>query len=340
MKKKKSSIPGIILCGKHISPGENATLELTSANLFTHTSLTVPVHVFCGKEPGPTLLVTAAIHGDEINGVEIVKKLIASKKIQRLKGVLIAVPILNIFGFIHLSRYLPDRRDLNRSFPGSSKGSLASRLAKVYNAELIKKATHLIDLHTGTNHRFNFPQIRANLQDPETCAMASAFGAPVAIQSGIRDGSLRSAGSNAHIPSLVYEAGEALRLDDASIKLGLKGILNVMSYLDMISSSKVKKTQMQTQMAKSMQWVRAPISGMFYPKKKLGHHVEKQEIIGILSDPFGQQKEAVRSEVSGIVIGQHQLPLVTEGDALFNIARFDEPKKVRKRLADFQEDWL
>lgn len=334
---KKKSKKTFTICGQQVLPGERKKIELISTNLFTNTSMSIPVHVIRGKESGPCLLVLAAIHGDELNGVEIVRKLIASTKIRKLKGTLIAVPVMNIFGFIQLSRYLPDRRDLNRSFPGTTTGSLASRLAHVMTNELVSKCTHIIDLHTGAKHRFNLPQIRADLKDPDTLAIAKAFAAPAAIHATIRDGSLRSTGARRKIPTLVFEAGEALRLDKFSISVGVKGIINVMRYIEMIPIPSSAKPPRKTVIAHSMQWVRAPQSGMFHATKKLGSLVERNEIIGNITDPLGHKSSHVYANDPGIIIGQLKLPLVTEGDALFNIAYFDELHKASKAIRGYDE---
>ncbi|MDH3343556.1 MAG: succinylglutamate desuccinylase/aspartoacylase family protein, partial [Gammaproteobacteria bacterium] len=203
--------------GITIAPGTRKTIDLPTGRLYTHTPMSVPVHVVSGKHAGPRLFVSAAIHGDEINGVEIIRRLLKLPALKRLHGTIIAVPIVNVHGLINHSRYLPDRRDLNRSFPGTEKGSLAARLAYLFMKEIVAKSTHGIDLHTGALHRNNLPQIRANMDDEETERLALAFNAPVIISSNLRDGSLRESAADYGIPMLLYEAGEALRFDEVSI---------------------------------------------------------------------------------------------------------------------------
>ena len=219
------------IAGKAISAGQSATINIPVARLYTHTEMTLPVHILRGKREGPSLFVSAAVHGDEIVGVEVIRRLLKLKIMGRLRGTLIAIPVVNVYGFIHNSRYLPDRRDLNRFFPGTEKGSLTSRLANLFMEEIVGNSTHGIDLHSGTNHRTNFPQIRACLDDAETRRLAFSFGAPVILNADLRDGSLRQAVRDVGIPVLLYEAGEALRFDEVAIRTGVKGILSVMRTL-------------------------------------------------------------------------------------------------------------
>jgi predicted deacylase len=224
--------------GVSVAAGERATIDLPISVLFDHTPMTLTVRVVHGREPGPVLLVCAAVHGDEINGVEVIRRLLRMTNLSKLKGTLVAVPVVNTFGFLNQTRYLPDRRDLNRSFPGSPKGSLTSQLAHLFNTEVVAKCTHGIDLHTGAIHRTNFPQIRAVMTDPDVRSMAQAFGVPLLLNAKIRPGSLRGVGGDYGIPFLVYEAGEALRYDGTSIRAGFRGVVNVMRYLDMLPPPK------------------------------------------------------------------------------------------------------
>ncbi|WP_232059067.1 succinylglutamate desuccinylase/aspartoacylase family protein [Kineobactrum salinum] len=213
----------LIIGDREIVPGERTVIDIPVAPMYTHDNLSISAQVIRGKRPGPVLFVCAAIHGDEINGVEIIRRLLQDPHLERLRGTLIAIPIVNIYGFINHSRYLPDGRDLNRSFPGSSRGSLTGRIAQTFLQEIVSKCTHGIDLHTGARHRSNFPQIRANLEDPAVLAMTEAFGAPLAIDAKIRDGSLRQAAGDMDVPVLLYEAGEALRFEELYIRAGSRG---------------------------------------------------------------------------------------------------------------------
>ena len=220
-----------------INPGERVNVSLPIADLYTSTSLSMPVQVICGRKAGPVLFVSAAIHGDELNGVEIIRRLLKRKTLGSLRGTLLAVPIVNVHGFLDQSRYLPDRRDLNRSFPGSPKGSIAARLAHTFIEQIVSEADYGIDLHTGAINRSNLPQIRANLDDTQTLDIAKVFGAPVVVNSNILDGSLRQCASDRGMPILIYEAGEALRFDETCIRAGIRGILNVMRHVGMLPAS-------------------------------------------------------------------------------------------------------
>ena len=327
--------------GVNISSGVRTTIDLPAGRLYTHAPMTIPVHVVSGKRPGPRLFVSAAIHGDEINGVEIIRRLLKLSTLKRLRGTLIAVPIVNVHGFINHSRYLPDRRDLNRSFPGSDKGSLAARLAYLFMTEIVSQSTHGIDLHTGAIHRSNLPQIRASLENSETDTLARAFDVPVIISSNLRDGSLRAAAAEFGIPMLLYEAGEALRFDEVSIRAGVKGIVNVMRLLEMLPAGRSKaKKQIQPVVARASSWIRAADSGIFRAMIPLGGRVKKGTLLGIVADPFGEREIQLVSPFSGIVIGRTNLPLVNEGDALYHIARFGDIHEVEAKVDEFQEEHL
>ena len=309
-----------------IKPGERVNVNLPVADLYTSTSLHMPVQVICGRKDGPVLFVSAAVHGDELNGVEVVRRLLKLRAMRSLRGTLLAVPIVNIHGFLDQSRYLPDRRDLNRSFPGSSKGSIAARLANIFIQEIMSKANYGIDLHTGAINRSNLPQIRANLDEPETLDLAMAFGAPVVINSNIRDGSMRACASERGMPVLIYEAGEALRFDETCIRAGMRGVLGVMRHIGMLPVSK-KSRRVTPVVARSTHWVRAGTSGIVSGKAKLGSTIAKGQRLATISDPLGHDEENVVAPCDGIVIGRSNLPLAHEGDALFNLSTFtDVPK--------------
>lgn len=317
-----------------VSPGTRVNVDLPVADLYTSTSLHMPVQVICGRKAGPVLFVSAAIHGDELNGVEIIRRLLKRKTLQSIRGTLLAVPIVNVHGFLDQSRYLPDRRDLNRSFPGSPKGSIAARLANLFIKQIVSKADYGVDLHTGAINRSNLPQIRANLDDPETLDLAKTFGVPVIINSDIRDGSLRACASDRGLPVLIYEAGEALRFDEVSIRAGLRGILNVMRHIGMLPKRKDAK-QVTPVIAKSTSWVRAPDSGIVSAKIKLGKSVRKGQRLALISDTLGDKEEYVIAPFDGIVIGQDNLPLAHEGDALFHLAAFKSVPRAENLVENF-----
>jgi hypothetical protein len=294
----------------------------------------MPVEVICGRKPGPVMFVSAAVHGDELNGVEIIRRLLKRKALKSIRGTLLAIPIVNVHGFLNQSRYLPDRRDLNRSFPGSAKGSIAARLANLFIKEIVSKAEYGIDLHTGALHRSNLPQIRANLDHPATLDIARVFGTPVIINSDIRDGSLRACAFERGMPVLIYEAGQALRFDEISIRAGLRGILHVMRHIGMLPVLKNPKLAAPV-VAKSTSWVRAPDSGIVSSKVKLGNSVHKGQKIALISNPVGDAEAAVLAPFDGIVIGQSNLPLAHEGDALFNLGAFSSIPRVENLVEDF-----
>ena len=314
--------------GEEILPGERRQLALTVAKLYDFTDMKIPVEVVRGTEEGPTLFVSAAIHGDEINGVDIVRRLLKHRALKSIKGTLIAIPIVNVFGFNDKSRYLPDRRDLNRSFPGAEHGSLASQIAYMFRTEIVSQSNYGIDLHTGAIHRRNLPQIRADLSRPANLQLAKAFGAPVILNASPRDGSLREMVDEKQIPMLLYEAGTALRFDHRAALLGVEGIMNVMRAIGMLPQPKIKGPIHQPYIAKSSQWVRAPISGIFVTRKKLGERVLKGDKLGFITNPFGDYEYSILSPVDGVIIGNSILPLANEGDGIYHIALFTDERKL------------
>ncbi len=327
----------IIIADTEVAPGSRKTIEIPLAATVAHNDLNLTAHVINGKSAGPCMFVSAAIHGDEINGVEIIRRLINLKQLSRLKGTLIAIPIVNLHGFLTHSRYLPDGRDLNRSFPGSSGGSLASRMADRFLIEIVKKCTHGIDLHTGARHRENLPQIRAELDNEALKSMAYAFGVPTILNSKIREGTLRGCAVEAGIPVLVYEAGEALRFDEFAIRAGVRGVQNVMRSLGMLPARR-KEDSSKHFVSSNTSWVRAPHSGILRFKAKLGSKVEANSVLGIISDPLGFSEYKVLAPDEGIVIGRTNFPLVHEGDALFHIAYYrQQVDTVVDHLESFNE---
>lgn len=328
----------LTLAGSKIKPGQQAVIQVPVARLYTHTEMRMPVHVIHGYKDGPQLFVCAAIHGDEIIGTEIIRRLMKLKKIKKLKGTLISVPVVNVYGFLQQSRYSPDRRDLNRFFPGSEKGSLTSQLANIFMDEIVSNSTHGIDLHAGSNHRTNLPQIRANTEDPETLRLAEAFRVPVIINANIRDGTLRQAVAEQNIPFLLYEAGEALRFDEIAIRAGIRGILSVMESIGMLRRSRARKTNIEPLIANATTWVRAPASGILHMNVPLGARVGKNNKIGVIADPFGTREAVIESPVSGMVIGRLNLPLVHQGDAVIHIAQIDRLAGIEPTISDFKED--
>lgn len=321
-----------------VEPGNRLQFDLPAAQLYTHTPLDMPVEVIHGRRPGPVLLICGAIHGNELNGVEIIRRLRSLATLRHLRGTLVLVPIVNLFGFIHQSRYLPDRRDLNRCFPGSEKGSLGSRVANLFFREIARHSTHIIDLHTGAVHRDNLPQIRADLSVPAVKQMAEAFSIPVIVNAGLLDHSLRCEAGRIGIPVITYEAGEALRLDERSIVAGVRGITNVMRMLAMLPAREVPAGRAAPFIARSTTWVRASADGLFRNISNLGHRVGEGDLLGVITSPFNSEEVMVTSPTEGILIGLNNLPLVNEGEALFHIARFREVEAVEGTIAQHVDD--
>ncbi len=308
--------------GSHsVAPGTRETIDLPVCVLSDHTPITMSVHVVHGRKPGPTLFVSAAVHGDEVIGVEIVRRLLRSASLDHVKGTLLAVPIVNSFGFMAHSRYLPDRRDLNRSFPGSPQGSLAARLANLFMEEIVKKSDVGIDLHSAALHRTNLPQIRVTPLKPETMALAEAFGAPLILASRTRPGSIRDAAQNAGVDILLFEAGESLRFDELAVRAGVSGTLRVMRHLGMIAAKGVAKPNVNSIKSTTSNWLRAPAGGLLRTFKTIGEEVKIGDVLGVISDPFGKIETEVLAQHDGLLIGRTNLPVVNEGDGLFHTAR-------------------
>ena len=323
--------------GVSIKKGERKKIQIPVSHLYDGTDLSIPVEVIRGKEDGPTLFISAAIHGDEINGTEIISRILKNRSLKKISGTLIAVPVVNVFGFNMLSRYLPDRRDLNRSFPGSATGSLASRLANIFMKEIVKKSTHGIDLHTGAIHRTNLPQIRACISNVETKQLAFEFGVPVVLNSNIRDGSLREAARRKDIPMLLFEGGEALRFNEKVIDIGVQGCLAVMRSIGMLANKKNAERK-EVFVSWESQWMRSPASGLVRSLKNLGTRIKEGELLGVVTDQFGKPRGEIIAPFEGIIIGQLKLPLVNTGDALYHIASFHNPKKVHKTIELIEQD--
>lgn len=307
--------------GQHtVAPGARRTVELPVSVLSDHTPVTMSVHVIHGRRPGPVLFVSAAVHGDEVIGVEIARRLLRSATIDGLRGTLLVIPIVNTFGFLNHSRYLPDRRDLNRSFPGKPSGSLAARLADLFMREIVDRSDFGIDLHSAAIHRHNLPQIRVSTSREKTLHLAEAFGAPVIIFSKLREGSLRQAAQERGVDILLYEAGEGLRFDELSARAGVAGILRVMHEMGMISRRAVLRAKAKPLRSTSSSWQRAPAGGLIRGFRRTGEHVKEGDVLGIIADPFGEVETELKSEYAGVIIGRTNLPVVNEGDALFHIA--------------------
>lgn len=265
---------------------------------------------------------SAAVHGDELCGVEIIRRVIGELDPRTLAGTLIAVPVLNVYGFNTGERSLPDRRDLNRSFPGSPRGSMAGRIAHLMMTEVVSRCSLGIDLHTGSDHRTNLPQIRGDLGDDRTLELARRFAAPLCLNARTRDGSLRAAATGSGATVLLFEGGEADRFDEEAIRAGTDGVLRVMQGESMIDHAPPAVSE--PSLSWSSGWVRAGRSGIAHIEVELGERVERGQVLATLHDTFGKRLGSVRARGSGMVIGLARRPLVNRGDALAHIAVLDE----------------
>lgn len=306
------------IAGQSISPGNRLRFEIPVARLPTGTHIALPIEVLHGPFEGPTVWISAAVHGDELNGVEIARLVLDKLKPNRLFGTLIVVPMVNGFGVINQSRYLPDRRDLNRCFPGSKSGSLASRLANLVMKEVVLRCQYGIDLHTGANHRTNLPQIRGDMDDSETYECALAFNSPVVVHSDVRDGSLRAAANAKGIKVLLYEAGEPMRFNPDAIKLGVSGVMRVLTYLNMLKTP-FKIPNKKPVLIRESTWVRAKRSGIVRLLVELGDRVNAGQKIGLIADVFGDDPYTLKAPYEGIVIGHSNNPIAHQGDGIIHV---------------------
>tara|TARA_R110000868_G_scaffold304437_27_gene565495 strand:+ start:5746 stop:6687 length:942 start_codon:yes stop_codon:yes gene_type:complete len=302
---------------QQIGLGEHKKIDLSIARLPTSTSIDLPVHVYRSKIDGPVLLLTGGLHGDETNGIEIIRRLMETKGIFPEKGTIIALPIVNIYGFILNVRGVPDGKDINRSFPGIKGGSLARLLAYTLMNEIIPQVDCGIDFHTGGASRANYPQVRCSFNLQNAKKLARAFSAPITLHSVLISKSFRSAAHKKGKPILVYEAGESLRFDEPGIQYGVDGTLRIMKHLGMRSEA---PTSLETKTLRKSSWVRAKNAGLFSPDFELGSEIKKKETLGYINDPFGGRKTKVVFSEDGVIIGQNNNPIVHKGDALIHIA--------------------
>lgn len=301
-----------------VSPGTHKRIDIEVARLPSGTLIHMPVFVYRSKNPGPVVMLSGGLHGDEVNGVEIIRRVVAGKWIhQLLAGTVIALPIINVYGFIHFSRDVPDGKDVNRSFPGNPDGSLASIVASIISRKILPIIDFGIDFHTGGASRTNYPQIRYDKRDLKGAELAKAFNAPFTLYSSVIDGSLRATAAQMDKTIVVYEGGESMRFDMLAIEEGLKGIRRVLKHFGMIrvGASSAHKSII----CANSTWVRAEASGLFTFLKQSGQEVAEGEIIGYIHNPYNLYNIPVLSAVSGYIIGHNNIPLVHKGDALFHI---------------------
>lgn len=307
----------VTIAGHDIQPGEFKEIDINIARLPSHTLIDTPIYVSRGQEDGPVLALTAGMHGDEINGMEIVRRILDGGLHHPKRGTVVCMPIVNIYGFLNYSRDVPDGKDINRSFPGSKNGSLASRVAYHLMKEVIPFIDYGIDFHTGGAMRANYPQVRAVLRDEKNQELANAFCAPFTLDAPYRPNSLRREAAKLGKNIIVYEGGESLRFDQHAIEEGIAGTLRLMKHLGMIDwSSDVKEPN---RIIWSTSWIRAKHAGLFQSNVSCGRMVHKGEWVGTITDPFGEFKEQVIAPETGYLIGLNNIPVVNAGDALMHL---------------------
>lgn len=309
------------ILGDEIKPGESKEVDFDVAHLHTASAVNVPIIIERSKTPGPTVLFTAGVHGDEVNGVEIVRQLIAKGINKPKSGTIICIPIINIFGFLNLKREFPDGRDLNRVFPGSKNGSLASRVAHKLMTEIIPHVDYIIDFHTGGSGRFNAPQIRIEKSDSQLNTLARVFGAPFILHSKYIKKSFRSSCNKLGKPLLLFEGGKSIHIDEVITNHGVVGSKRVLDHLGMLNSKFVVfAPKTDCVMIAESKWIRAKYSGMFKVAVNIGSKALKGDLLGYITDPYGKMNYFVKADISGYVITINESPTVYQGDALFNIS--------------------
>ena len=315
----------ITICNETIHPGEQVSLALPLPELFSCAPMYMPIKVVHGKQAGPCLLVIAAMHGNELNGAEIINRLLQSSSIKKLKGTLIAVPIMNVYGFINRTPTLPGGASLGTNFPGSPQGAHAARLAHLFCSEIFALADYCIDLQTGWSNHTNLPQIFITDNNKKELELAHVFGAPVISELTEQKGSLRAYAKKQKTPYMVYEAGEAMRFDEHSIRIGIKGILRIMRYIEMLPAlPKPNIEKRKSFLMRDAHWIRSPTSGISHSITRLGQQIKKGELLTIIKDPFGAGSNVqLTAPFDGIVVSINNLPLVYEGVALFQLASFE-----------------
>jgi len=316
---------------RKVAPGERARIRLQAGESFTGVSVRLPLMVWRGKEEGPVLSITGAVHGDEINGTGVIRRLIQEPPFELHRGALILVPVVNIMGFERHSRYTPDRRDLNRTFPGSQKGSLTGRLAHLIMNEVIKRSDYLVDLHTAAVRRTNFPNVRADMDDPGCERLANAFGAEIIVNNSGPDGSLRREACKAGCPTIILEAGEVWKVEPSVQDMTLRGLTHVMAELDMIDLSEDARpdTAPHQIVVHGSSWVRAGNGGFLKFHVAPGETVQKDQPLATNSGLLGKEHETIVSPHHGIVLGMTTMPAVSPGDPVIHVALPDTGKQFR-----------
>lgn len=316
--KRSKEIEVLTINKEEILPGESATVNINVGRLPSGTRINMPTHVFRSEKAGPTLLILAGVHGDEINGIEVIRRCVFNEYFEVLKmGSVIAIPVVNVHGFINYSREVPDGKDVNRSFPGSLQGSLASRVARIITKKILPHVNYIIDIHTGGASRYNYPQIRYTGSDAKSAELAKIFRPPFILQKPVISKSLRKIAKEKNIPIIIYEGGESLRFDGFSIQHAIDGILRITNHLGLTEEEVIERKRV-THFTKTS-WIRATQAGLFLWTKSSGQRVIKGEPIGIINDPQGAKSATVVAKTDGYIVGHNNASVVNQGDALFQI---------------------
>jgi len=311
----------LIILGETVHLGESKTINFSFAKLYTSTNVEIPVIIKRAEAPGPTVLITAGIHGDEINGVEIVRQVIAKKINKPARGTIICIPILNIFGFLNTDRAFPDGHDLNRVFPGTKTGSLASRVAYHFTKEIVPHADYCLDFHTGGAQRFNAPQIRIEPNNQELLDLANVFNAPFTVYSSNIGKTYRHTCGKMGIPILLFEGGKSLESNKHVVKEGVDGVMRFLHHLKMLHKSHpLPEVKHKPVIIEKSRWIRAQKSGLLHVKIECNKHVEKDEFLATITDPYGTMRYKVKSPNAGYIINVNQAAIVNQGDAIFHIS--------------------
>ncbi len=317
---KEESILNIL--GNEILPGTSTTINFNIAKLYTSTKVEIPIIIERSKKQGPTVLITAGIHGDEINGVEVVRQIISKKINKPARGTIICIPVLNVFGFLSMNRFFPDGRDLNRVFPGTKNGSLASRFAYQFITEILPVADFCLDFHTGGSSRFNAPHIRVDPKNERLVALAKVFNAPFTLLSKNLEGSYRATCAKKGKDILLFEGGKSQNSSKEIAREGVQGTMRILKYLDMLHSQfEAPIQESKNIIIQKSTWVRAKCSGLLHIKVPISKYVEKGEVLATITDPYGKMRHVVKANNIGYIINVNEAPIVYQGDAIFHITK-------------------
>lgn len=313
-----------------IEAGQNVVIKIPVGRIPSGNIISIRAHVYRGPRVGPCMVALGGVHGDEVNGVEIVRRSVEQGIFTHLHaGTVIAIPLLNVYGFINFSRDVPDGKDVNRRFPGNATGSLASRVARIFTREILPVIDFGIDFHTGGRGHYNYPQVRFTSDHLPSAELAKAFGAPFTIEAKPVKSSLRRTAVDLNKAIIVYEGGENLRFDEFSIQQGILGMKRVMEYKGMFTEAAPAEA---SKYFEHTSWLRSPRSGMFHWVKCSGEQVKKDEVLAFITDPFGEERTQVKAKHSGFIIGHNNTPVVSQGDALFHIASNQKPRPKKRKL--------